>query len=212
MRLVQDLYKLNPNFIIITGDGRRELHILRGLTKVYNGNDLILYFPFSVLPKKTGKSALDSIKTLANDYGFNSIIYIVDGDAFDEPADIEIQDYLNRIGIRIDNVNLIQSALIINCRLGNNHIRLYCIISGPRTFIEEEIANLINLKWGIEVDLTGSRDRDWKIRVKNEVIRILREKNIKIESLIESTGKTKLELAFPNICAILKKIEEDNQM
>ena len=40
-------------------------------------------------------------------------------------------------------------------------------------------------------------------------IQTLRENKIKLEELIRTTGKKKLEISFPNICAVLKKIEED---
>lgn len=211
MRLVQDLKGLNPNYIIITGDGRREFNILRGLSEIYNGQDIILYFPFSPLFEKTGKKALDSIKILPGYYGISSIIYIVDGDTFKDSFNDEIQNYLRSIGIEIKNFTSIQNALLINCKCGSHNIVLYCIISGPKTFIEEEIVKLINLKWGEEIDLSGIRDPTWKKRVKKEVNQVLKEKKIKLESLIKETEKEKLETSFPNICAILKKIEEEHR-
>jgi len=212
MRLVEESKGFEPKYIIITGDGRRELNVLKGLTKVYNGDDIVLYFPFTPLFRKTGKKALDSIKTIPEKFGISSIIYIVDGDTFIDSFINEIQDYLRSIGIDIEDVNLIQKALFIKCKSGNHKITLYCIVSGPQTFIEEEIAQLINLKLGVEIDLSGTRDSTWRNRVKNDINQVLKEKGIeKLEFLIETTGKSKLEASFPNICAILKKIEEDFQ-
>ena len=209
MRLVEDLGKNNAQYLIITGDGRTELKVLRVLSEKYDGNELILFFPFPPRPKKTGLSALNSLKLYSN-IGINSFIFIVDGDTFEEsPADIKIQEHLNSIGIEIVKINLIQKAFLINCKLGNKNIVLYCIISGPQTFIEEELVRLIELKLEKKIDLSGKRDANWKERVKKEIIKILRDNKIKLDELIRNTGKKKLESSFPNFCAVLKKIEED---
>lgn len=209
MRLVEDLGKNNAQYLIITGDGRTELKVLRALSKKYNGKDLILFFPFPPRSRKTGLSALNSLKTYPN-IGINSFIFIVDGDNFEEvSADTKIQEHLTSIGIEVVKIILIQESLLINCKLGNKNIVLYCIISGPQTFIEEEIVKLIELKLGKKIDLSGKRDIDWKERVKKEVIKILRDNKIKLEELIRNTGKKKLELSFPNFCAVLKEIEEN---
>jgi len=206
MQLVEDENYPNPNYIVFTGEGKTELNVMKGLAHVYNGRDIILHFPLSTLSRRTGLTALKSIKTTSKYY--NSMIYIVDGDVFDNIPINEIQDYLKGIGIKINDVKLIREAFLINCEKGDKVINLYCIISG-QTFIEEEIACLIKLKWGIDIDITGIRDIPWKKRIKREVNQVLKEKNIRIESLIKETGKKKLEIAFPNFCAVLKKIEED---
>lgn len=211
MKLVEELGNLKPDYIIITGDGRSDLKVLKAVSERFNGQDLVLFFPLSPLRRKSGKSALDSIKNIPGDHKINSIIYIVDGDTFDADvnADIEIRDYLLSIGIDVINIESIGDAFLINCEFGNYEVVLYCIISGPQTFIEEEIAELIKLTLNIEINLTGERNIDWKKRVKREVNQALKANNIKLENLIKNPMINKLETAFPNICAILKKIEED---
>jgi len=209
MKLVEDLGKKNAQYLIITGDGRTELKVLRVLSEKYNGKDLILFFPFPPRSKKTGLSALNALKIYSN-IGINSFIFIVDGDTFEEaPANFKIQEHLNSIGIEIVKINLIQDAFLINCKLGNKNIVIYCIISGPQTFIEEEVVKLIELKLEKKIDLSGKRDANWKERIKKEIIKILRENKIKLDELIRNTGKKKLESSFPNFCAVLKKIEEN---
>lgn len=210
MRVVEDLGKLEANYVVITGDGRTELKVLRGLSQKFNGHNLILFFPFSSLPRRSGLTALDSVRRYPSKYGYHSIIYIVDGDTFEDSDPIvKVPNYLNSRGIEILEVNPIQDAFIINCRFGNHEVVLYSIISGPLTFIEVEIAKLFELTLGVEIDLTGERDIQWKKRVKREVIQTLRENKIKLEQLIRSTRIENLEISFPNICAVLKKIEED---
>ncbi|KKN35812.1 hypothetical protein LCGC14_0779800 [marine sediment metagenome] len=118
-----------------------------------------------------------------------------------------IQKHLKSIGIDIINITPIRDSFLIKCRSGDQEIFLYCVIAGPKTFIEEEIAKLIELKLRKKIDLSGNRDYNWKKRVKKDVIQTLRDKKVKLEELIKSTGLTKLEASFPNICAVLKKIE-----
>ncbi|KKN34635.1 hypothetical protein LCGC14_0791820 [marine sediment metagenome] len=53
---------IEPNYIIITGDGKTELRILRGLSKKLDKQNPIIFFPFSTRPRKTGLSALDAVQ------------------------------------------------------------------------------------------------------------------------------------------------------
>ena len=209
MRLVDELKDIKPHYIIITGDGRRELRVVRGLSKVYNGNDIVLYFPFIPLPRKTGKSALDSVKIIPSNYGINSIIFIVDGDSFVHSANDEILEYIKGIGIEVENLSFIQSALKIKCKFGSHNILLYCIVSGPTTFIEEEIVKLLNIKWGAKIDLSGEKNSEWKKRVKKEVDQTLKHNKKKLDILIKETERKYLEMAFPNLCAVFKEIEKE---
>ncbi len=209
MKLVQNVKGLKPNYIIITGDGRRELHVLKGLSHVFNGHDLILFFPFTPNLRKTGKAALNSIKQIPGKYGINSIIFITDGDTFENAPENEIKNYLEGIGIEINEIIPIQNAYLINCKFGNHLIDLFCIISGPKIFIEEEIAILIKIELGIEIDLSGKKDHNWKKRVKNIINQILKSRKIKLEKLIKETSIEKLKTAFPNFCAVFNRIENE---
>jgi len=209
MKLVEELREFKPNYIIISGDGRNEFKILKELCREFNGQNKILWFPFTILSRKTGLKALDSVKTIPSLYALNSIIYIVDGDVFEGAADIQIKKYLQSIGIEVVDINPIQEALLIQCRFGNHDIILYCIISGPETFIEEEIAKLIELKLGVKIDLSGNRDRSWKENVRYKIKQVRKENQINLEQLMRSAGRNNLERAFPNICAVFRKIEED---
>lgn len=209
MKLIEDRIDRKPNYIIFTGNGRTELQVLRALPEKYDGHELILFFPFPPRSEKKGLAALDVIKDYLF-YGYNSFIFILDGDTFKgRPADEDIKDYLTGISIEIIDINQIHEAFLINCKSGNQEIVLYCIISGPQTFIEEEIVNLIKLTLKIEIDLSGERDNNWKRRIKKDVKRILRENRTNYEQLIRRTGTRKLEIAFPNLCSVFKKIEED---
>ena len=205
---MKNLENLSPSYIIISGDRRNEFKILKELCREFNGQNKILWFPFTALSRKTGLSALNSIK-LFPDLGINSIIFIVGGEYIEDDATTEIQEHLQSIGVGIVDIKPIQEALLINCRFGNHDIILFCNISGPETFIEEEIVKLIELKLGVKIDLLGNRDRSWKEIIKVKINQVLKEKHTKLEQLMRSTGRNNLERAFPNICVVLRKIEED---
>ena len=213
MKLVEELRDLKSNNLIITGDGSNEFHIMKELCKKYNGHNKLLWFPRTPLLIKKGLCALDTIKIYLNNqiFGINSIIYLVDGEYIKEDAIIEIQDHLNSIGVNIIDIAPINEAFIIRCSSGNYEIILYCIVSGTETCIEEEIVKLIDLEYGVKINLSGDRDSGWKTRIKKEIRLTLKGKNKNLEELIRNAEKSKIERSFPNICAILRKIEESFQ-
>ena len=213
MKLVEELRDLKSNNLIITGDGSNEFHIMKELCKKYNGHNKLLWFPRTPLLIKKGLCALDTIKIYLNNqiFGINSIIYLVDGEYIEEDAINEIQDHLNSIGVNIIDVSPINEAFAIRCISGNYEVILYCIVSGTETCIEEEIAKLIDLEYGVKINLSGDRDSGWKTRIKKEIRQILKGRNKNLEELIRNAEKSKLERSFPNICAVLRRIEESFQ-
>ena len=68
---------------------------------------------------------------------------------------------------------------------------------------------MIKLKLGVEIDLSQKREPTGRKIIKNQIKQVLRERGKTIEDLINNTGKAKLEETFPNICAVLKTIEEE---
>lgn len=48
MKLVEELREFKPNYIIISGDGRNEFKILKELCREFNGQNKILWFPFTL--------------------------------------------------------------------------------------------------------------------------------------------------------------------
>ncbi len=209
MRLVNELKGLKSKYIIISGNGTYpDRLLLKVLCEKYNGYDKILWYPRTILKKQTGLNALNSLKVIIG-YRINSIIFIIDGEHIRRNVNTEIQETLQSIGLDIINCTPLEESLLIKCRIGSNNIILYCIVLGPKTCIEEEVAKLIQLKLNINIDLSGDRDKSWRAGLKYKINHVLKEKKITLEDLIKSSGLKKLEIAFPNICSVLKKIEED---
>jgi hypothetical protein len=86
---------------------------------------------------------------------------------------------------------------------------VYCIILGPEVFVEEEVARLVEFHLHVEINLSQKTEPVGRKSIKSQIKQVLRERGKTIEELILNTRKTKLEQIFPNICAVLKKIEEE---
>ncbi len=211
MRLIETNLNeyIKPNYIIITGDGKTELRLLRGLSRKLDRQKPIIFFPFSTHGRKTGLSALDAVQTYATRYRINSIIYIVDGDTFeDKPVDKEIKNYLTSKGFGEINISSINQALLINCKYGDKEIILYCIISGPEIFIEQEVARLLKLKYINEFNISENITISSKQQFKREINQFIKRKRINLEDLIGKTAEGKIREAFPNFYAVFKNIED----
>jgi len=210
MRLIESLKSVDSYYLIISGNGTfPERVIFKNLCKKFNGYDKAIFFIFPPLKKQTGLDALNAIPLYPKKFRINSIIFIVDGEHIRESAAIEIQAHLKSIGIRINEILPLQGSFLIKCKSGPYEIILFCIILGPEVFIEEEVAELIELNLGVKINLSQKRESVGRKIIKNQIKQVLREKGKTIEELVNSTGKIKLEQTFPNICAVLKKIEEE---
>ncbi len=197
------------DFIVILGDGSFDKKVLMGIARKLDGKNISLGIPSIIFQRKTGLRAIDALKTYIGKSRISSYIFMTDRDVFKYNPINEIHSYLNSIGIEVINWHLIKEAYLHECRLGNNAFKLYSIIAGSTTFIEEEIAKLLELSLGEKINLNGERDNSWKNRIKSEVKQILRQKGIKIDKfIINNVNKSILERAFPNIYAVMKHIEK----
>ena len=210
MRLVDNLRGIESYYLVISGNGTfPENVILKNLCRKYNGHSNAIFCINTPLKKQTGLNALNAIPLYPKKFQINSIIFIVDGEHIKENARIEIMKYLESKGIGITEIIPLQRAFLIKCKSGPDDIILFCIILGPEVFIEEEVAKLIELKLGVKIDLSRKKEPNGRKTIKNQIKQVLREKGKTIEELVNNTGKIKLEQTFPNICAVLKKIEEE---
>jgi len=209
MRLVESIKGIDSYYLIISGNGTfPESVIFKNLCKKFNGYDKAIFYINTPLKKQTGLDALNAIPLYPKKFRINSIIFIVDGEHIKENAAIEIQEHLEAKGISVIEVLPLQGAVLIKCRTGPYSVILFCIILGPEVFIEEEVAKLVELKLGVKIDLSRKRESAGRKTIKKQIKQVLREKRKTIEELVMNTGITKLEEIFPNICAVLKKIEE----
>ena len=209
MRLVDNLKGIESYHLLISGNGKfPESVIFKNLCEKFNGYVKAVFFINTPIKKQTGLNALNAIPLFSKKFQMNSFIFIVDGEHIRENARNEIQRHLESRGIEINEIIPLEKAFLIKCKSGPHSIILFCIILGPEVFIEEEVAKLIELKLGIIIDLSRKREPVGRKEIKKNIKEILRENRKTLDELVRSTGKTKLQETFPNICAVLKKIEE----
>ena len=209
MRLVESIKSIDSYYLIISGNGTFPENVLfKNLCKKFNGYDKAIFYINTPLKKQTGLDALNAIPLYPKKFRINSIIFIMDGEHIEENAAIEVKEHLEAKGMSVNQVLPLQGAFLIKCKTGPYDVILFCIIGGPEVFIEEEVAKLVGLKLGVKIDLSRKRESAGRKIIKKQIKQVLREKRKTIEELVRNTEITKLEEIFPNICAVLKKIEE----
>jgi len=209
MRLVDSLKGIESYYLLISGNGKfPESVIFKNLCEKFNGYEKAVFFINTPIKKQTGLNALNAIPIIPEKFHINSFIFIVDGEHIRENARNEIQRHLESRGIEINEIIPLEKAFLIKCNSGPHSIILFCIILGPEVFIEEEVAKLIELKLSITIDLSRKKEPVGRKEIKKRIKEILREKGKTLDELVRSTRKTILQETFPNICAVLEKIEE----
>ncbi|KKK97922.1 hypothetical protein LCGC14_2647910 [marine sediment metagenome] len=209
MKLVDDQNGYDSSYIIINGNGKYpDLLILKRICKLYNGRDKIIIFPRTPMKRFSGLSALRNIR-LFLDSGYRNLIFIADREHIKRDANAEIKSHL--IGIRILGETPLQEAFLLKCRLGNRDFNLFCNISGLTNCIEEELLKLVELQLNIQINLPPiRRDGNWRSQLKAEIDKHANRKQIK--RILNQAGRSKLERAFPNLCAIFNQIDENYEI
>ncbi len=207
MRVVRDIENQRPDFVVLTGDGKREFDVLSAIAKRY-GCRRILWFPKTPLAymkmgrvgakKLTAQSIYRAIKPYAG-RGYCSFIVLYDREHF-RGIEYDLK-YLASLHITIENViPLVEksdSAWELFGNIGSREIRILMAIQGFSTNgnINEEISKLLKLKFNENVE---PDDRAIK--------RFLKGKGLDIVALIDNSGLKHIEQAFVGICAVLRKI------
>jgi len=220
MDLIKDSKTKKADIFVITGDGGTEYYILKGLCSKFRNSDKILLFPRKGILKQTGLDGLNSVQYIPKDYTIQDIIYTVDRDCF--KTDIKnrrlniknkkeyeiIEEHLKTIGVKVNDIKIIEKAFLMNCTFSNYDFNLYCVILGIDVCIEEEIMILLEKRYSIKIEVSGPKNREWKLKVKTEIEKVLRSIGKKKDEIIKDAGTKYVKEAFPNLYAILKEIEE----
>ncbi len=203
MKLVDDEKGFQTIHVIINGDGTfPDKLILEKICEKYNGPDKIILYPRTGIKKQTGLSAINSIKTLISK-GFYKFIFIVDGEHIQGDAKREIKTKLDEISVNSEEVIIpLEDAFLMKCSLGLHNFSLYCIIWGPDTCIEQEVVRFLEVKLNRNIHIPEDKNPK-KLKI---IIRQHANKN-ELKRLLKESGRRVLEDHFPNICAVLKEVE-----
>lgn len=207
MNLIDDQIGYRANHIILNGNGTYpDFLILKRICSEYNGRDKIIIFPRTPKKRLSGLSALRNIHFFL-ERGFRNFYFIADREHITDDANIEIKN--NLIGINVSDELPLQDAFLLICNRGPIRFNLYCSISGLTNCIEEELKKLIELQLPIQINVPSvQKDKIWRAQLKAEIKRHVNKK--KLKKLLKESGRRKLESAFPNICAVFREIERNN--
>jgi len=90
-------------------------------------------------------------------------------------------------------------ALRISCKVGPYDVVVYMAILGKIKSSEEELAELIGLELGLEVEANKGRIKE-----------VLRSRNMREEDLIAKAKDKNLREAFPSLSSALTRIREED--
>ncbi|MBL7117218.1 MAG: hypothetical protein ISS94_00310 [Candidatus Syntrophoarchaeum sp.] len=212
MDVVKDITKDGrPVTLVATGDGTTEFSKLGAFSKHYNGKK-VLWFPekpkYAHFSRRShfqnqrigGLDVLEVLTVYPGAYKLHRYLFIIDREHFGGNPTNDIIEKLNRLRIVIESIEeLSVGAFYIFCNYGSHELGVYIAISGKERCIEEDLAMLIKLEYGSDVQPT-----------KNDIRRFLRSTGLKDKELIRNATKTNLRKAFPNLSSALMRIEKNN--
>lgn len=199
-----------PLAFVITGNGRKELGVLRQIAKKYNGagpHD-VLYFPLSSrsspLRKEnrvTGIRALNSLK-IEEVRQYGKVLCLIDR----EHISRNIRDNISTLGIfNSFNFKTNDEPYVIKGQIEQEDIILHLVILGKKKRLEENISELIKL-------MTSKKVKPEKESIKNFIYNCekIREQEIDdYEDLIKVAKRKEIEKAFDNLTTAIKRLEGD---
>ncbi|MEM2994464.1 MAG: hypothetical protein QXI91_00395 [Candidatus Bathyarchaeia archaeon] len=203
MELVEEIRKPAKMVIgVLTGNGKREFKVLRAVAKKYDGTKKILYFPR--LPGYrfgSGLSVLQIVKIYVSKYNIRSFLCLIDKEHFTQAeVEMEVKEKLRKFGVEVNQVQKFpvnsENTLCINGTVGNRSFILWIAITGKEKCIEENIAKLIEVKFGVKIEPT-----------KNGVAEALKKRDVDEEQLITKTNKRNLKASFPALDFVLSHLE-----
>jgi hypothetical protein len=181
--------------------------ILPPLCEKYNGKAKFLWFPEPPKRRKeTGLKPLNAIKEHVMKDRLERFLFVIDRKPEFEKIKPgkeheEVNKYLGKeLKAKIEATSefVPEKAFITRGYIGTHSFNVCTVIFGATSNVEEEISQLIQLKFGTQVNPD-----------KAEISEFLKKKGKRLENLVREASKKDLEKAFPGLCGALKKIEEE---
>jgi len=205
MKLVEELKKPVKLIIgVLTGNGRREYRILKAIAKKYDGNEKLLYFPRrpGYLPGAK-LSVLRVVKVYVSRYKINNFLCLIDKEHF-TGTDIEkeVEEKIREFGIEVTQIQRFnanaENAIYLNGIVGTRNFTLWMIIAGKEKCMEENLAKLIEIKFGEKIEPT-----------KSNITEALRKHDMDTEKLLASVSIEQLKQSFPALNFVLSRLESN---
>lgn len=220
MKVVQDRNRVDDERIaalVITGDGRTEYRRLEPLAPRFGGDE-VLWFPQrperyiqirgkrrrATTAEKAGLDALDALELYKSKYGVSSYLFLVDGEHVDGATDEELRAKLLSVSSD-DEVGISQlddGAFRCSCRVGSRDLSIHAVIFGGEFgFIEDCIAELLELEWDNSIEATEKQE--FKTQVTEAVA------SGTYRDLVDDARMEHVRRAFPNLSAALEEMQTD---
>ena len=205
MKLVEELKKPVKLIIgVLTGNGRREYRILKAIAKKYDGREKLLYFPRrpGYLPGAKF-SVLRVVKVYVSRYKINNFLCLIDKEHF-TGTDIEkeVEEKIREFGIEVTQIQRFnantENAIYLNGIVGTRNFTLWMIIAGKEKCMEENLAKLIEIKFGEKIEPT-----------KSNITEALRKHDMDTEKLLASVSIEQLKQSFPALNFVLSRLESN---
>lgn len=208
MRMSRESKEKQADVFVFTGDGTTEVKHVSALCKRLDGETKLLWFP-SVPPgqkgKVTGLHRLMVLRQLVIQDGLSRLLFLVDREYF--PAltrprgqELDKARYFleKRVRTRIEDVSdlLPRRVFLFRGSFGSKPFELCIVVRGEHLNADEEIAQLIWLKLGIQVAAD-----------KQKIDLALKKRKTDVEELIRNCSMEHLEQAFSGLYCALRWVE-----
>lgn len=206
MELVEELKGAKTIIWVLTGNGPDESKVLKGAARKYNGSEKVLFFP--MLPRGfhygAGLAILKITKIYVSKYNATKFLCLIDKEHVEtaEAVGKEIKSKLREFGVEVINIQVLsakdEEALFVEGKVGAHNFTLCIAINGREKCIEENIAKLLEARFGESVKPT-----------KEGIKSALKKYRIDIEQLINDAKISEIKPSFPAMHAVLSRLESD---
>jgi hypothetical protein len=193
---LEELRGRQAQIIVLTGDGKTEIRVLKHCSRIYNGKKT-LWYPGTPIPQRTTIEALRAVKVCVESYRILYYLFLIDREHLEKGKEEEtIEKVLMNEGFREMEITQLNSLFLVKCLLGPRRIMIYVIVIGTEKRIEEELVELIKLELGVDIEPE-----------KGEIRKVLKSHRMDFEDLLRNAKRENLEEAFSSLCSALKMIE-----
>lgn len=185
---------------VIVGDGVREHRLIETITPKFDHRKTLGIPGVALGRRETGLTGMIRMLAKLIDKGVTVRTYLALIDKEHVRGRDDVGRKLREHGFDILDVReLTSDCWILRVRRGAREVAVYVTLLGTRKSIEENLAKLIELEFGEQVEASKESIRGW-----------LRKQGISDRELVERASKDKLAQAFPQLARALEELAKDD--
>ncbi len=186
--------------LVLSGDGKLEKRILASLAPKFDGESSSLFYP-SVATKSSTTGLLPllrGLKVAAEIHSRDEInaLLLIDKEHIGDPTSISTT--ASTLGCGFEVVSTDSAFIHGILRFGPKSVITFIAVVGRERCAEEEVASLLNLKFGDSVTAN-----------KADINRSLNAHRTSLEGLLEGATINQLKETFVGICIALEALEHE---